>query len=152
MVDSGVELGVVPSTQINALIERLVPGPSASDSLALLAVPKSGQSIQSMPTLALNINQQYINAVESTVSQNVQGIIHLSADAKEFLALIDRFGGDDVPSLKAAVHELEDPDARPTDRSAARRSLKRFLGQVAGVAHDVGLDLLEKYLESKMGL
>jgi hypothetical protein len=70
----------------------------------------------------------------------------------EFLALIDRFGGDDAPSLKAAVHELEDPDARSADRSVARRRLKTFLGQVAGVAHDVGLDLLQKYLESKMGL
>jgi hypothetical protein len=152
LVDGGVELGVVPSAQINALIERLVPGSSTTDSLELLAGPQSGGHIQSPPTLALNINHQYINAVKSTIIQNVQGTIHLSANAKEFIALIDRFGGVEVPSLKAAVHELEDPDARPTDRASAKRRLRRFLGQVAGVAHDVSLDLLEKYLESKMGV
>ena len=152
LVDSGIELGLVPSAQINALIERLVPGSSAVDSFALLAASQSGRSVQPIPALALNFNQQYINAFESTIIQNVQGVIHLSADAKKFLSLIDRFGGEETPSLKAAVHELEDPDARPSDRTAAKRRLRRFLGQVAGAAHDVGLDLLEKYLESKMGL
>jgi hypothetical protein len=63
LVDGGVELGVVPSAQINALIERLVPGSSTTDSLELLAGPQSGGHIQSPPTLALNINHQYINAV-----------------------------------------------------------------------------------------
>lgn len=149
LVDSGVELRAVPSTQLNALIERLVPGPSASDSLALLAAPQSAPTI---PPLALNINHQYINAIESTIIQNVQGIVHLGPEAKEFLALIDRFGGEEVPLLKTAVHELEDPDARPTDRSAAKRRLRNFLSQVTGIVHDVSLDLLEKYLESKIGI
>jgi transcriptional regulator with XRE-family HTH domain len=149
LVDSGVELGAVPSTQLNALIEKLVPGPSASNSVALLAAP---ESVQSAAPLVLNINQQYIRAVESSIIQNIQGIVHLSPNAKEFLALIDRFGGKEVPLLRAAVHELEDPDARPTDRSAAKRRLKKFLSHVAGLAHDVSLDLLEKYLESKMGM
>ena len=147
LVNSGVELRAVPSTQINALIERLVPGPSASDSLALLTAPQSAQTI---PPLALNINQQYINAVESTIIQNVQGTVHLGPKAKELLALIDRFGGEEVPLLKAAVHELEDTDARPADRSAAERRLKKFLSQVAGTVKDVGIDLLKKYVESKI--
>jgi hypothetical protein len=67
LVDSGIGLGAIPSGQINALIERLGPGPSASDSLVLLAATESGRSVPSAPTIALNINQQYINAVESTV-------------------------------------------------------------------------------------
>jgi hypothetical protein len=148
LVDRGVELRTVPSTQINAWIERLVPGPSASDSLALLAVP---QSVQTIPPVTLNINQQFIDAVESTVIQNVRGTVQLGSRAKEFLELIDRFGGHEAPLLEAAVYELEDTDAPPAKRSAAKRRLKKFLGQVAGMVHDVGIDLLAKYLESKIG-
>jgi hypothetical protein len=149
LVDHGVELRAIPSAQINALIETLVPGPSASDSLMLLTGP---QSASRRPPVAVNINQQFINAIESTIIQNVRGTVHLGPKAREILALIDRFGGQETPLLEAAVHELEDMDARPADRSAARRLLKKFLGQIAGTVHDVGLDLLEKYLESKIGI
>jgi hypothetical protein len=148
LVDHGVELQVIPSAQINTLIETLVPGPSASDSLMLLTVP---QSARTLPLVAVNINQQFVNAIESTIIQNVRGTVHLGPKAKELLTLIDRFGGQEAPLLEAAVHELEDMDAQPVDRSAARRLLKKFLSQIAGTVHDVGLDLLEKYLESKIG-
>ena len=149
LVNSGVELRAVPSAQINALIESLVPGSSALDSLALLAGPQSARTI---PPVALNISQQFINAVESTVIQNVRGTVHLGPKAKELLALIERYGDQEAPLLKAAVYELEDTDAPQADRSAAKRCLKKFLSQIAGIVHDVGLDLLEKYLESKTGL
>jgi hypothetical protein len=98
---------------------------------------------------ALNINNQVINAMESVIIQNVQGTVHLGDEAKELLALIERFGGNDVPLLEAAVHQLEDKDAPPVDRSAAKRRLKKFLSQGAGALHDVSLDLLEKYLEKR---
>jgi hypothetical protein len=54
--------------------------------------------------------------------------------------------------LESAVPELEDAVAPPTDRSAAKRRLKQFLGQLAGTVRDIGVDLLEKYLEAKAGL
>jgi hypothetical protein len=148
LVNNGVELHALPRAQINALIEGLVPGPTASDSLALLAAPQSPQTI---PPIALNINQQFINAIESTIIQNVQGTVHLGPQAKELLALIDRFGGQEAPLLEAAVHEMEDLDVPLANRSAAKQRLKKFLGQVAGMAHDVGIHLLEKYLDSKIG-
>jgi hypothetical protein len=68
------------------------------------------------------------------------------------LTLIDRFGGDDAVALRSAVHELEDTDAPLADRTDARRLLKKFLGRLAGTVHDVGFDLLQKYLEKKLGL
>jgi hypothetical protein len=149
LVNHGLDLRMVPNAKINALIERLVPGPSASDSLALLT---ASQPPAIIPSVTLNFNQQFINAIESTIIQGVQGTVHLGPKAIELLALIDRFGGQEAASLEAAVHELEDMEAPPTNRSAAKQRLKRFLGQVAGMAHDVGIDLLEKYLESKIGV
>jgi len=93
LVDNGVDLREAPSSQINALLERLVPGPTAPESLALLAAPWTAQ-----PTapVTVNINPQIISAMESTVIQNVQGTVHLGPQAKELLALIDRFGGQET--------------------------------------------------------
>ena len=149
MVNHGIELRAIPSSQLNVLIEKLVPGPSAPDSLALLAAP---QLTQTIPPVALNINQQFINSIEGTVIQNIRGTVHLGPGPKELLALIDRFGGEEAPLLETAVYELEDADAPSANRSAAKRRLMKFIGQIGGIAHDVGLDLLEKYLESKTGL
>jgi hypothetical protein len=137
------------SNQLGALLESLLPRPSAPESLALLAGPRA---VTGAGPVTVNINPQIISALESTIIQNIQGVVHLSPQSKEILSLIDRFGGDDTVALRSAIHELEDVDARPADRSAARNRLKKFLGQLAGTVHDVGLDLLEKYLESKLGL
>jgi hypothetical protein len=148
-VDSGINLPDIASNQIASLLERLVPGPSAPESLALLAAPWAPQS----PTLlTVNINPQIIKAMESTIIQNVQGVVNLTPQAKELLALADRFGGQETAALQSAVYELEDTAAPPAARSAAKRRLKQFLGQLAGTARDVGVDLLEKYLEHKAGL
>ncbi len=94
--------------------------------------------------------RQFITAFESTIIQNVRGTVRFGPRAKEFLELIDRFADREKPLLEAAIRELEDTDDRPTDRSAAKQRLKKFLGQIAGMVHDVSLDLLEKYLESKI--
>lgn len=90
--------------------------------------------------------------MESTIIQNVQGVVNLAPQVKELLALINRFGGQEAAALQSSVYELEDTAALPAARSAAKRRLKQFLGQLAGTLHDVGVDLLEKYLESKAGL
>jgi anti-anti-sigma factor len=139
----------LPGDQIGVLLERFVPGPSASQSLALLAGPASPVQAGS---LTVNINPQIVNAMESTIIQNIQGVVNLGPQAKELLALIDRFGGAEAASLQSDVHELEDDDAPSASRSAARRRLKKFLGDLAGTVNEVGLSLLEKYLEMKLGL
>jgi hypothetical protein len=96
----------------------------------------------------VNINPQIIKAMESTIIQNVQGVVNLGPRARELLALVNRFGGQETSVLQSAVYELEDTDAPPEARSAAKRRLKQFLGTV----RDIGVDLLEKYLEHKAGL
>ncbi|HEX5294854.1 MAG TPA: anti-sigma factor antagonist [Streptosporangiaceae bacterium] len=149
LLQNDIDARQLPGGQLTALVERLVPGPSAAESLALLAGSRP-------PTLAgtvtVNINPQIISAVESTVVQNVRGVVHLAPPAKELLTLIGRAGGDDAAALQSAVYELEDPDAPPARRSAAQGRLRKFLRQLAGTASDIGISLLEKYLEQKLGL
>ena len=149
LVENHIDLRQVPSKQLNALFESFVPGPSAPESLGLLAGPETVR--QAVP-ITVNINPQIISALKSTIVQNVQGVVHLDPQAKEILAFIDRFGRNDAVALRSAIYELEDVDAPAASRSAAGRRLKRFLGQCVGTVHDLGLDLLEKYLEKKLGL
>jgi hypothetical protein len=149
IVDSGSELRSIPRAGIQALIESLVPGPTAPDSLALLATPQPAQMTASV---TVNINPQIISAVESTIIQNVQGTVQLGPQANQLLELIEQFGGHQRRELESAVYELEDADAPIAARSDAKRRLKTFLGRIAGPARDVALELLEKYIEDKLGL
>jgi hypothetical protein len=135
-------------SQIDLLLDRLVPDPLTSEPLALLA---GTVAVQPAVSVTVNAPTKIINAIASTVVENIQGTAYLSGPAKQLLALIHDCGGDEAATLEADVHVLEDADARPADRSAAKRRLKKFIGQLAGTARDLGVDLLAKYLESKTG-
>lgn len=148
LTDNGINLPDMATSQISAVLESLVPGSSAPESLALLAAPWT----QPPAEVTVNINPQIISAMESTIIQNVRGIVKFGPEVKEILALIDRIGNQDAAILQSAVYELEDAAAPPEARLAAKRRLRQFLGQLAGTARDVGIDLLGKYLESKAGL
>jgi hypothetical protein len=85
LVDDPVYAGLhvqepVTSNQLSALLESLVPGLSAPESLALLA------GTQTRP-VTVNINPQIISALESTIVQNVHGVLYLDPRAKEILSL-----------------------------------------------------------------
>ena len=149
LVDSGVDLQGGTGSHLGALLERLVPRPSAPDPLALLT---AHEDIKIPRPLIVNINSQIIRAAESTIIQNVEGSVNLQPQAREILELVNRFGGRETGVLKSAVYELEDTDAPTESRSDAKRKLKQFLGQLADAARDIGVDLLEKYLEHKTGL
>ena len=138
----------IPADQISSLIEALVPGPSAGAPLAIL-----GQDHPAVPApVTLIFNPQFISAVESTVTQNVQGIVELAPSAKDLLSLVRRFGEEQAGTLETAVYELEDPDARKSDRLKARDRLKEFLGRLGDSVQDIATGVLEKYLESKIGI
>jgi hypothetical protein len=54
--------------------------------------------------------------------------------------------------LQSDALELEDPDARPADRLGAKQRLKGFLFKLSGRVEDTALGILQKYIESKVGL
>jgi hypothetical protein len=72
-----------------------------------------------------------------------KGIVNLGHQAKELLALISRFGGQDISALESAVYELEDPAAPQASKSVAQHRLKKFLNGLTGTAQNVAVDLLE---------
>jgi len=99
--------------------------------------------------MSVQINQQFIQDATNVITQNVAGNVNLAPQAKDLMALIDRFGGNDAAELKSAGYESEDPDAPRAKRKAAKGRLKQFLGQLGDVAKEAGAELLAKRLESK---
>ena len=115
-----------------------------STPIALIASPRLEQST----SLNVHINQQFIEATEATIINNITGDV-LGPQATELMNLIERFGGSNAAALQSAVYEFEDVDAPGEKRATAKRRLKIFLRQLGGVAKDVSTDLLAKYVESK---
>ena len=53
----------------------------------------------------MTFNQQVVHAVQGTVIQGVEGTLDLGVEAKELMGLVERFGGDDAPTLRSAVRD-----------------------------------------------
>lgn len=105
----------------------------------------------SSASVTININQGIISRVEGNAVQNIGGVVSLSPRAEELLDIISKYGGPQTPALKAAVYEIEDQSARPEGRRAAKIKLMEFLRQLRQGAQQVAVDLLEKYIEAKLG-
>lgn len=138
------------AADIAALVEELVPNIQAPG--AAIDPPMVGASSGSKRQAQVVVNQQIIGSVEGIVVQELHGSAELGIDANELFQLIDRFGDKDVSALQSAVYEIEDGDARPEDRLAAKQRLKGFLYKLSGKVEDAALALLQRYVEDKAGL
>lgn len=143
------EGGHVNSADLDSFVSYLTPSPSASNTFGAMA-PASLPAVP--PGTMININQQIFQNLEGTVIQSVQGTVHLGTEAKELLKLIASHGGAEAGALESAVHELEDPDARPAERLGAKAKLGAFLLRLRDTVEGAGLAALQKYLESKLGV
>jgi hypothetical protein len=148
LVEVGSVLQALPRAQLRALIDTLVPGPSAPDSLALVAAP---QPSHIRPTVTVN-QPQIIYAVGSAVFQHVRGGVHLGPQTAELLTIIDRFGGQEAATLESDLRELDDPAAPQEARSRSKERLKKFVGQLPGASRDIAVDLLERLVARSLGL
>lgn len=142
--------------ELDAVIDALLPPPTVGG--VALRARTDGLGLASdfaasggKPTV-VNFNPQFINEVAGSVVQNIQGTVNLGPEAHDLLELAARFGGADQAQLESAVHELEDGGARPEDRIVARGRLKRFLADLGNRGLGVGLDVLQKYIEHKVGV
>ena len=146
MLDS-IEASEAPR-HIERLLEAMVPKVPGFSAQAILlpganAVPAN---------MNININQQFIQAAEGAIVHNVQGTAHFGAEAKQLLALVRQYAGRDAGELESAVHELEDVDARQANRLNAKQRIKAFLFRIAKNIEGPAMDVLQKYVEAKMGL
>lgn len=131
---------------LEAALDEMLPPPTTN---GVLEGPKVNQSSS---LTVNNFNPQFNNDVAGPIVQNIAGTINLGAEAKDLLALAATFGGSERTQLETAVHELEDEGARGAERVAARGRLKRFLADLGNRGLGVGLDVLQRYLEHKIGV
>jgi hypothetical protein len=136
------------SDEIDASIQALVPPLSSVLPIAASQPSTPGQT----GPVHVTINQQIIGRVEGVVAQATLGTAELSADALELLRVIREFGGSDRAILESAVHELEDGQARNTDRLVARQRLKAFLYGASAKIGDVAFGVLQSYIEKQIGV
>ncbi|MFJ5609302.1 hypothetical protein ACIQCJ_07945 [Streptomyces sp. NPDC093221] len=136
------------SRAVQDLVESLVPQVRSVRSASLLG----GMGEEDFPSMVVNLNPQFVHAVESTVLQNIQGTVQLGVEARQLIELARQYGGAERGELESAVHELEDQDARTVDRFGARQRLKGFLRKITTTVESAALGALQAYLESKLSV
>ncbi|NVN55490.1 hypothetical protein FLM52_06760 [bacterium Scap17] len=135
---------------ITAIVDDAIPqaGPLSN----ALQVDQAPLHISDPGNITVNLKPQIIQTVNGVVSQEIYGDQHIGPEAKEILDLIQKYAGERSTELSSAVHEVVDPDAPKADRLSAKQKIKGFLYQVGRKGSDVAIDLLQKYIESQVGL
>lgn len=139
------EIASLPGSEITKVVDQLLPV-----SPQLLGM-QSGNTVAT--TSSLVVNQQFINHAEGIVAQNIAGDVVHGAQATELQSLITSHADALQQSdLLNALRELLDTSAPQSGRLSAKQKLKGFLMSVGKKGEQVGLNLLQKWLEGQMGL
>lgn len=134
--------------QINSLIEQAIPRPGPS----LLSAPFTSSHITAGGNVTLNIKPQFVQAVNNVVAQEIYGNQHFSQEHQRMIELIGQHGGEQKEVLETAVHEVADKSGKHIDKLRATQLIKGFLIEVAKKTGDVGIGILQTYLEKQLGL
>jgi hypothetical protein len=138
----------LPWPLVNQIVETLVPR-VPEDATTLTHGP--GVVVPIRP-VTVNVSQQFFENVHGVVTQELHGSVSVGYEARQLAELIQQFGGQHTSVLNAAASELEDPDARASDRLGARQRLKSFLWKIQDKLSAATFDVLQKYIESKLNL
>lgn len=135
--------------EINKLVNASVPQLGGVSS----AIGFGPSLSNNVPTnVTVNIRPQIISSVQGIVAQEVSGTQNFGVEAAQLIELIKLYGGSFATELTSAVYELEDADAKQADRLTARQKIKAFLFKSSEKIGGVALNVLQKYVESKLGL
>lgn len=140
------EIDGIQGDHLDAVIDQLLPPSSAG---AAIQTPTTSTATS---TIVNNYNPQFIHEVVGPVIQSVAGTVNLGPEAHQLLELIAAYGGNERGALETALHEIEDEGARGGDRIAARGRIKRFLADLGNRGLGVGVNVLQKYVEHKVGV
>lgn len=134
--------------QINSLIDQVMPRPG----MHLLSSPLSSSHITAGGNVTLNIKPQFIQAVNNVVAQEIYGNQHFSQEHHQMIELIGQHGGNQKETLETAVHEIADKSGKHIDKLRASQVIKGFLIEVAKKTGDLGIGILQTYIEKQLGL
>ncbi|MCH2450946.1 MAG: hypothetical protein MK198_12485 [Gracilimonas sp.] len=127
-------------------IENAVPNAETTKHLTF-----GNQTIQTQNIL---INPQIIHKVNGIVASEINGDVNLNSEEQQFKNLIEKFSKNlsEATELETSLYELKDNASSNEKKRGAWQKLYGFLGKVGDKVGDVGVALLTKYLEQKMGM
>jgi hypothetical protein len=131
---------IIPSVFNTSLLSAFGPAP--------VTVAPNNFNNASLPT----VRNQIINIANIAISQEIRGNQFLGAEDVKIIELISQYGGNAKANLESAVHELADPGIPDPERLGAKQKIKKFLFDVGSKATDIGVGVLQSYIESKLGL
>ena len=135
------------SEEIESYINNSVPQVS-NPSGALLGTN------QQVNASVVNITNNYIDQMEGIVANEVTGNIQSSPEDEQLRKLIENYVGisTEKTELNSALDELKDESLSSNERTVSWQKLQGFLGKVTDKVGDVGVQLLQKYLEQQLQL
>lgn len=135
------------SKDIIEYIENAVPSSEFTRNLTFLG----NQTIQNQTIL---INPQIIGKVDGIVISELNGNINFSPEEQELNKLIEKFSKSlsEATELQTSLYELKDSASSKENKRGAWQKLYGFLEKVGDKVGDVGVALLTKYLEQKIGI
>lgn len=135
------------SKDVIEYIEKSVPNPEFGRNLTFLG----NQKIENQTIM---INPQIIGKVEGIVISELNGNVTFTPEEQELNKLIDKFSQNlsEASELQTSLYELKDNATSNEKKRSASQKLFGFLGKVGDKVGDVGVALLTKYLEQKMGI
>ena len=145
--------GAVDWASINSLVDMAVPPLSGSSGAisvdqGIMRLPAQANSKH----LTINLNPQIIETVIGVVAQEISGDQHFGVEAQQLLELIQKYGGNESRELASSVYELEDHAAPKGARLNAKQRLNKFLIGVGKRAEGIATNILQAYIQSKLGL
>lgn len=134
------------SKDVIEYIENSVPSSELTKHLTF-----GNQTIQNQTII---INPQIISKVDGIVVNELNGHINFSPEEQELNKLIEKYTSSlsEATELLTSLYELKDNASSKEKKRGAWQKLYGFLGKVGDKVGDVGVALLTKYLEEKMGV
>lgn len=123
-----------------------LPTPSCSVS----ALPGSPQTAASHVTY--NIRPQFVGTLNGIIAEEIYGNQHFAPEHHQLLALVREYGGDQSKQLETAVYEVADKGVDQVDRLRAKQRIKAFLIAAGKKTGDMAFSILQKYIESQIGV
>jgi hypothetical protein len=145
--------GAADWDSINSLVNMAVP--PLSGSRGAISVDQGPMRLPAQTTaqhLTINLNPQIIDTVNGVIAQEISGDQHVGIEAQQLLELIQQYGGNASRELASSVHELEDQSAPKGGRLNAKQRLTKFLIGVGKSVEGVATNVLQSYIQSKLGL
>lgn len=134
------------SSDLNNYIEKSISSSDFSSNFIY--------GIQKVENQTIIIQPNIIDKVENVIISELNGNVNLNAEELEISKLIEKFSSNimEASELQTSLHELNDNGTTNDQKRSASQRIYSFLSKVADKVGDVGVALLSKYLEQKIGL